>query len=94
MASDTYVLDVDDDEPIGLAVDDDVGIEWGTDEYIKYRTSAFPDYEGTYTVTPRLSAQVLPTADTTLHEDVEVEGIPSYRTTNPSGGYTVIIAQD
>lgn len=94
MASDTYVLDVSEDESIGLAVDDDVGVEWGDDEYIKYRTSAFPDYEGAYTVTPRLTAQVLPTADTTLHEDVEVGGIPSYRTTNPSGGCTVIIAQD
>ncbi len=51
----------------------------------------FPDYQGTTDVTPKVEPQALPTADTVLHADVTVRGIPFYTTTNPSGGYTAII---
>ena len=87
-------LRVDDGTTALLRVSDGDGATFGTDSYIPYRTSAYPDYDGTYDVTPKLAAQTLATADRVLHADVEIGGIPSYRTTNVGGGYTVTIAQD
>lgn len=53
-----------------------------------------PIYDGVYDVTPRLSPQTLDTQGKLMREDVEVYGIPTYRTSNVGGGYTVVIAQD
>lgn len=49
-------------------------------------------YEGEYTVTPLAWEQViLETANKTMRNDVTVEEIPYYRTSNPSGGDTIFI---
>jgi len=50
-------------------------------------------YEGAYNVTPKTSAQTLPTKEKYLTDDVNVEAIPIYETSNSSGGTTVYIAQ-
>ena len=52
-----------------------------------------PEYQGPYEVTPTLAAQSLATKGMAMKDDVTVDGIPSYRTTNVGGGYTVVIAQ-
>lgn len=77
MASDTYVLDVDDDEPIGLAVDDDVGIEFGTDEYIRTHSTDYPTYDGQTEFTPSRESQVVETTEHVLLTDIVVNPIPS-----------------
>lgn len=87
-------LRVDDGTTALLRVSDGDGAAFAADSYIPYRTSAYPDYDGAYDVTPRLTAQTLATKSRVMHADVEVGGIPSYRTTNVGGGYTVTIAQD
>lgn len=87
-------LRVEDGTTARLRVTDSSGATFAADSYIPYRTSAYPDYEGAYDVTPRLAAQTLATANRVMHADVEIDGIPSYRTTNIGGGYTVTIAQD
>lgn len=49
-------------------------------------------YEGGYVVTPMVDfEQVLPTTNRILGNNVIVEKIPRYDTTNTAGGYTVII---
>lgn len=48
-------------------------------------------YEGPYIVTPRLYNQHLETKDKTMSDDVTVYEIPVTRTTNPTGGLTVLI---
>ena len=49
-------------------------------------------YEGQYTVTPMAEVdQILRTKDTHMGDNVVVEKIPYYETTNDAGGYTVII---
>ena len=90
----TVHLRVDDGNTVTLGVGEQSGVSWDSTEYIPYRTSTYPDYDGPYGVTPRLTAQTLATANRVLHADVEIGGIPSYRTTNVGGGYTVTIAQD
>ena len=67
---------VEADEPIDL----DVGaapprIDW---------------YPGPYVVTPRIASQELETADLAMREDVTVEGIPWWETSNPYGKTYVI----
>ena len=54
--------------------------------------ASFPDYEGTYEVTPTMGEQVLPSRARTMRDDVTVHAIPYTQTTNESGGYTAIIA--
>lgn len=49
-------------------------------------------YDGPYTVTPSTQQQTLATTYKTMMQDVTVEEIPYYETSNLSGGYTVIIA--
>jgi hypothetical protein len=52
-------------------------------------------YTGEYTVIPdALEEQILKTANKTLIEDVTVKKIPYHETSNPSGGKTIVIAQE
>lgn len=49
-------------------------------------------YTGTYEVVPDVhQAQVLDTANKLLSNNIKVHKIPQYETSNPSGGYTLII---
>jgi len=48
-------------------------------------------YGGPYEVTPRLYAQSLDTEGKLMTDDVDVYEIPISRTTNPTGGLTVLI---
>ena len=56
-----------------------------------YITRAAPLYEGDYQVTPRLYQQELETDGKLMEDDVTVYEIPVARTTNPTGGLTVVI---
>lgn len=49
-------------------------------------------YAGSYEVTPTMAEQVLPTRSKTMRDDVTVHAVPFTQTSNPSGGYTAIIA--
>lgn len=53
-----------------------------------------PLYEGVYDVTPKVSKQTLPTANTFLSKDVTVAKIPYFEVTNNSGGDTVYIGNE
>lgn len=49
-------------------------------------------YDGPYTIDPRLHESIaLPTGGLAMREDVTVNEIPVVKTTNPYGGYTVVI---
>lgn len=51
-----------------------------------------PQYEGVYEVTPVVGVDLLlETANKKMTDDLIVNEIPYFETTNPSGGYTVII---
>ena len=51
------------------------------------------DYTGTYDVRPSASSQTLYTQGLRMTDDVTIQEIPYYETTNESGGYTVIIGE-
>lgn len=51
-----------------------------------------PKYTGDYEVTPKVSKQTLHTAQKMMLDDVTINKIPYYETTNNSGGHTVYIA--
>ena len=50
----------------------------------------YEDYAGEYNVIPKIEAQLLPTADKHLTDNVTVEPIPYYEVSNPKGK-TIII---
>ena len=50
-----------------------------------------PYYEGEYNVVPNVEEQVLNTSQRSMASDLTVNAIPYFETTNPKGGYTVII---
>lgn len=52
---------------------------------------AFDPYTGSYEVTPKTTAQTLPTANKIMTSDLTVKGIPVTEETNASGGTTVTI---
>lgn len=72
----------------------DAALEWGEGEYVRVVSAAAGEWPGPYEATPALADQTLATAGLLMARDLTVRGIPSYRTTNQSGGYTVVIAQD
>lgn len=81
MADDGFVLEI---------VDDDVGVEWGADEYILVRSSELPDYEGPYEADALFTEQVFGTEDKVMTDDFTVRAI-NY-TEAPNGtGVTVTI---
>lgn len=51
-------------------------------------------YNGEYSIRPKMSAQVLPTKGCVLYEDVVVQAVPVFRTSNTSGGTTIYIANE
>ena len=53
-----------------------------------------PDYDGPYDVIPKVEAQSLPTAERSMHRDVQISGVPIFETSNQAGGKTVYIAHD
>ena len=67
-----------------VRIEFDVGVEMGTG-------GRLPDYEGLYTVKPKLVEQVLPTNGRSMNDDVTVEEVPVERVGNLGGGYTVTI---
>lgn len=80
--------------PARLRPSSDGGARFTSTEYVPMIATDADEYEGPYEVTPRLVAQTLATAHRLMVDDVTVTEIPSYRTSNVSGGYTVVIAQD
>lgn len=51
-------------------------------------------YDGPYEVTPKVSAQTLPTAKKLMLDDVSVRAIPYFDVSNPAGGNTIYIANE
>ena len=51
-------------------------------------------YEGPYNVTPKVTAQTLPTAKKFMQEDVSIRAIPYFDVSNPAGGNTIYIANE
>ena len=52
------------------------------------------NYEGSYTVTPKVSEQLLETKQRLMTDDLTIKGIPIYEVSNSSGGMTVYIAKE
>ena len=53
-----------------------------------------PIYEGSYTATPKVNEQTLPTRKKFLEEDVTIKKIPYFEVGNNSGGETVYIGNE
>lgn len=67
---------------------------FGEVQVVTERVDPSLQYEGSYTVTPKVDAQTLPTAKKYMEQDVTVLAIPVYRTTNTADGTTVYIAKE
>lgn len=67
----------------------DVELEIGT--IIRVGGGEFPDYEGEYEITPKITEQVLETKNKSLLDNITVFQIPYASVSNPSGGNTVTI---
>lgn len=51
----------------------------------------YVDYDGSYEVTPKVSAQSLQTKDKHLTDDIKIKSIPFFNAGNETGGSTVYI---
>lgn len=84
MTVETDIIEVD----MTIGTDyEDVGMSIGAE----YTMVQGDPYEGAYEVTPRVYAQTLETEGKLMSDDVTVHEIPVTRTTNPTGGLTVLI---
>lgn len=51
-------------------------------------------YQGEYEITPKVEAQMLPTAQKVLEENIVIKEIPFFNVSNTSGGSTVYIGNE
>lgn len=51
-------------------------------------------YEGDYSVTPKVTAQTMPTKEKVMLEDLTINSIPLYSVSNNSGGNTIYIGKE
>jgi len=51
----------------------------------------YPEYTGATEIIPTVEDQVLATEKKSLESDITVKKVPTYETSNPSGGYTFTI---
>lgn len=70
-------LRVDEGGPVTLGVDDAGSATWSGDEYIPYRVTELPDWEGPYEVTPSDSEQVLEVDGHAMRGNLVIQPIPS-----------------
>ncbi len=54
----------------------------------------YPEYDGSYSVKPRIVEQTLPTKKKSMENDMTVEAINYLEVTNPEGGITVTIGYE
>lgn len=83
-------LTLDLPQDIDIELDGQQEADFDVNDIVEIIRGEFPFYEGPYSVTPRVAEQQLETRNTTVTQNIEVEGIPVYRTSNPYGT-TVII---
>lgn len=60
-------------------------------ELFQIENTEFPYYEGSYSVVPAVSEQVLETARHIMSKNLVIEKIPFYKVSNNKGGDTVTI---
>lgn len=63
------------------------------DKFTEVSAQAYPYYGGEYEITPSVEQQVLETKDTVMLDDVTVNAVPYYETSNINGT-TVYIASE
>ena len=63
-------------------------------ELVLHYASDAEEYTGSYEVTPQVEAQRLETKGKIMREDVQIQKIPYYETSNTAGGSTVYIAKE
>lgn len=68
-------------EKLAVALGEAVVVEKGNADY----------YDGTYDVTPLITAQTLPTRSKTMRDDVRIDMIPTREIPNAAGGVTFIV---
>lgn len=85
-----------------VRADADAGLFNGTDyvltaadkqEIVDDVLEAIPKYEGNYSITPAIEEQVIETQNKLLNQNMHINAIPYYETTNADGGITVIIGE-
>lgn len=86
------LLDVDlSVESYDLEVDTEEDLDFEIGSIIRVTTITGDMYDGPYTVTPYLEAQILATKNKTMRDDVTVFEIPYAEVSNTSGGTTATI---
>lgn len=93
---DCIIINLDleiEDEVIDFIFEDNSNdIELSFDEEINNIVSKeYPDYLGTYEVTPKVTEIILPTKNKTMKKNVTVFQIPYAEVSNAAGGKTVTI---
>ena len=51
-----------------------------------------PNYDGSYSIIPKVDAQTMATRNKSMIDDVTVEAVPYSEVSNEAGGYTANIA--
>lgn len=72
----------------------DSALAVGVSPIIRAAPEGLVHYKGPYSVTPKVEAQTLATAEKYMDGDVTVHAVPFYAVSNDRGGNTVYIAKE
>lgn len=77
-----------------LSGEDALSLGGAFSECVVVPAEVVPEYEGSYEVTPKVDAQILPTAEKKMTDNVTVKAIPYFDVSNPAGGKTIFIGSE
>ena len=91
-----FTIDTGESLEMSLSTDDGLSFNLSGNDGIEFTITTptsidVEQYEGPYTITPRLDEQTLETARKLAREDITVHKIPITYTSNLFGGQTVLI---
>ena len=72
----------------------DSALSVGVSPIVRAAPEGLKHYDGPYSVTPKVEAQTLATAEKFMDGDVTVHAVPFYAVSNDRGGNTVYIAKE
>ena len=79
---------------LSVRIGQDSALAVGVSPIIRAAPEGLVHYEGPYSVTPKVEAQSLATAEKFMDGDVTVQAVPFYAVSNDRGGNTVYIAKE
>lgn len=75
-------------------IDSFMEVDFGSIMVVTHTIGKADEYTGSYNITPDIDKQVMSTKNKMMVDDVTINGIPYFETSNDAGGNTIYIGKE